>query len=82
MIEDEDDRFAKVFKALFAGLALAVGAGDFGAVGDIPGRVPFDDGGELVAHVCSLAPHVGGRFPASAVRTCGLEFQELALGYG
>ena len=42
----EEDRFVEAGEGFFACAALAVGAGDFLAVGDEPGAFLFDCGGE------------------------------------
>jgi hypothetical protein len=47
----QSDCFAKVGQAFLARLALAVGAGHFGAASDIPGAVSLDDRSEPSAHL-------------------------------
>lgn len=39
MIQDQADRFAQAGQTFFARLTLAVGSGDFGAIGDEPWAV-------------------------------------------
>ena len=58
MLDNEADRFAKARQALFTRFALAVGAGNFSAIGNVERAVLFDDRRELVAHVSILAPAV------------------------
>jgi len=61
MFEDQRDRFTKVSEALFARFALAVCAGDFGAIGDAPWAVLLDYCGELVAHMLIVALNPSAR---------------------
>ena len=55
MLKNEGDGLAKVRNAFFTRFALAVGAGNFGAVGDVPWPVPLDDRREFIAHSSILA---------------------------
>ncbi len=55
MFQDEGDRFSQVGQAFLTRFALAVGAWDFGAVGDVPRLVSLNDRSELIAHILSLS---------------------------
>lgn len=58
--QDEGDRLAEAVTSLLASTTLAVGSGNFGAVGNEPLPIPLDDRGEFVAHGASVEP---GRRP-------------------
>ena len=55
MVEDERDCGSQVCDTCFACFALAVGAGQFRAGGDVPRAVLLDYRCELVPHRCILA---------------------------
>lgn len=50
VLEDQRDRLAQVRETFLTRFSLAVGAGDFGAIGDVPGTILLDNRRELVAH--------------------------------
>jgi hypothetical protein len=56
MLQDQRNGFAKVREAFLPRFALAVSARNFGAIGDMPRAVLFDDSGEFIVHVVILAP--------------------------
>ena len=51
VFQNECNGFTKISQALFSRSPLAIGAGYFGAVSDVPWAISFDDRGELVPHV-------------------------------
>jgi len=60
LLEDESDCVGKVAQALLPRAPLAVCAGDFGAVGDVPVALVFDHGREFVVHPFSMVAGAGG----------------------
>lgn len=56
VFENQGNRFTEVRQTFFTRSALAVGAGHFGAVRDVPWSVPLDNGRKLVVHVLILPP--------------------------
>jgi hypothetical protein len=54
MLRREGDALSKIRQTFRARSALAICPGDFGAVGNGPGTVLFDNRRELVAHEATL----------------------------
>ena len=54
MVQNERNCLAQVVQAFFPSAALAIGARDFRAIGDVPFPVALDDGAELVPHLPSV----------------------------
>jgi hypothetical protein len=50
MLQDQRDCLPQILQAFFMRRALAIGAGRFGAISDVPWAVLLDDCGEFVAH--------------------------------
>ena len=56
VLQNEDYGLAKTRQAFFTRFALAVGAGHFGAVRDVPWAILLDNRHELVVHFHILPP--------------------------
>src|SRR6266851_6141128 len=56
VLQDQDNRLAKVRQAFFTRFPLAVGSGHFGAICDVPWAVLLDNRHELIVHASILPP--------------------------
>jgi hypothetical protein len=66
VLQDEDNRLAKVREAFFTRFPLTVGSGHFGAICDVPWTVLLDNRRELIVHKSILPPPAESNPPAEA----------------
>jgi hypothetical protein len=69
---NEGNRFAKVRQTFLTRFALAIGAGHFGAIGDVPRAVLLDNRCKLIVHASILPP--------KALNVCDHALQHILLG--
>jgi hypothetical protein len=55
MLQNQRNRLTKVREAFLMRFALSVGAGHFGAIGDVPRPVPLNDRCEPIVHTIILS---------------------------
>ncbi len=68
MLQNQSNCFAQVREAFLTRFSLAVGAGHFGAVCDVPGAILLDNRGEFVVHGSILSSGDGDLFGLDFVR--------------